>query len=358
MSSTLGPNSLWPLINFPFTLAPMVGLSHVAMRSLLQDYMPAGAITYWPTEMLNSRRLPSQNVGETPETLRSERDQYLVPQILGNDLKYIAPSLEKLKLIHVAGIDINMGCPVSKALKHNYGVALMGEPEYAWKIVRDTKSCTSLPVSVKLRAGLDFLEDPKEQDYFFNRFTDGLIEAGADLLCLHPRMASQKRKGHADWNQIKKLKERSSVPIIGNGDVQIWEDAMNMLEQTRCDGVMIGRALTARPWMMWQLGEELGFPAPVGFEGRMAPRTPEAEALEYGAALKRFVDYCFFYFEDVFAHKKIKFYLRVSHMWLNFGHSLCKQMAKCSGPEEYHAVLDKFFSSSSLSYSNYTELKY
>ncbi len=358
MNQTLGPSKLWPTINFPFTLAPMVGLSHVALRSVVQDYMPAGAITYWPTEMLNSRRLPNQIVGETPETLRTDRDNYLVPQILGNDLKFIAPSLEKLKDIQVAGIDINMGCPVSRALKHNYGVALMGEPEYAWRIVRETKSCCDIPVTVKLRAGLDHLADAKEQERHFDHFTDGLMKAGADLLCLHPRMASQKRKGNADWTQISRLKKRASIPIIGNGDVQVWEDALSMLEQTGCDGVMIGRALTSRPWMMWQLGEELGFPAPVGREGERAPRTPEEEARELGVALKKFVLYCFEFFDETFANKKIKFYLRVAHPWLNFGHSLCKKLGKCRTAQEYSENIDLFFASSSLSYSKYTDLTY
>jgi tRNA-dihydrouridine synthase B len=359
MIGAKGPNQVWPAVNFPFTLAPMVGLSHVAMRSLLQDYMPQGAKTYWPTEMLNSRKLPSQEVGQTPETLRTLRDDFLVPQILGNELKYIAPTLEKLKSMNVAGIDINMGCPVSKALKHNYGVALMGDPEYAWKIVSETKSCSHVPVTVKLRAGIDFIDDPKKQEEYFFHFTDGLIKAGADLLCLHPRMAVQKRKGRADWEQIKKLKERSSVPIIGNGDVQIWEDAIRMLEETGCDGVMIGRALTARPWMLWQLGEELGLPAPEGRAGERAPRTPEEEALEYGRALKKLVSYCFEFFEESYAHKKIKFYLRVSHMWLNFGHGLTKKMGKCKSHEEYQWVLEEFFTQgSALAYTQYTQLTF
>lgn len=353
-----GPNSVWPDINFPFTLAPMVGLSHVALRSLIQDYMPRDAISYWPTEMLNSRRLPAQNVGATPETLRTERDQYLVPQILGNELKFIKPSLEKLKNIHIAGVDINMGCPVSKALKHNYGVALMGDPEYAWKIVRETKGCSEVPVTVKLRSGLDFHEDSKKQEAWFDLFTAGLIDAGADLLCLHPRMASQKRKGNADWSQIKRLKEMSSIPVIGNGDIQCYEDALAMLEETGCDGVMMGRALTARPWIMWQLGEELGMEPPLGKEGMKAPRTKEEEAYEYGRALKQFVIYCFEFFDETHANKKIKFYLRVSHRWLNFGHFLCKKLGKCNSRETYIETIDEFFAKSGLIYTQYTELTY
>src|SRR4051794_21153033 len=108
--------------NFPVCLAPMVGLSHLALRRLVRQYLPEGASTIWPTEMLNSRRLPLEAVGLTPETLRDPDETGLVPQILGNDETAIAQSVKRLREWGAEGIDINMGCPVQKALKHNYGV--------------------------------------------------------------------------------------------------------------------------------------------------------------------------------------------------------------------------------------------
>src|SRR6188768_429399 len=119
-------------LNFPLCLAPMVGLTHVALRRVIQDYMPENATTHWPTEMLSSRRLPDENLKTTPETLRSNSENNLVPQILGNEEVAISRSVKRLvNEWGASGIDINMGCPVQKALRHNYGVSLMGDVDYA-----------------------------------------------------------------------------------------------------------------------------------------------------------------------------------------------------------------------------------
>lgn len=345
-------SEVWPQVNFPFILAPMVGLSHVALRELIYDYLPQDAQTIWPTEMLNSRRLPYQHVGKTPETKISKRDNFLVPQLLGNEEEFIKRSIEKLRELGIKGVDINMGCPVAKALKHNYGVALMGDPEYAASIVGMAKRASELPVTVKLRVGLQ--NDP---DYFY-RFCEGLIREGASVLSLHPRTAAQKRRGNADWSQIKALKERVAVPVIGNGDIQTYKDALQMLEETGCDGVMMGRALTARPWILWQLGERFGLKPPLGKEGLKAPQTQEEEAKEMGRAIAKFTQYCFEYFSEPYAQRKIKFYLRVATPWLNFGHALSKKLNKCQGPEEYGEVCQEFFAKEGMKLASYTNLSY
>jgi len=349
----MGLEKLWEGHNFPFTLAPMVGLSHAALRRVIQDYMPAGSRTQWPTEMLSSRRLPGQVLGETPETKKSPLDDLLVPQILGNERKYIEPSICKLKEWGAKGIDINMGCPVRKALKHNYGVALMGDPLYAAEVVKIAVASSNLPVSVKLRVGMS------RDEKLFLKFNENLVRAGASLLCLHPRTAEQKRRGSADWEQIKLLKKHiPDTPVYGNGDVQVYGDALRMLEETSCDGVMIGRALTARPWMMWQLGESMGLNAPEAQKGRSCPYTPTEEAYEYGRALRLFITYCFEYYPAENARRKINFFLKVSSVWLNFGHSLSKKLFACRELFEYHGVIDAFFAKPGLSLAPSTMLTY
>ncbi len=336
-------------INFPVCLAPMVGLTHAGMRMVLREYLPENANTIWPTEMLNSRRLPHQVLGKTPETIIGEGERFLVPQILGNTEKYIKPSVEKLIDWGASAIDINMGCPVSKALRHNYGVSLMGDPQYAADVVRMTVENSSVPVSVKFRAGMK--NDP---EYLLN-FVDQIVQAGASWVCLHPRLATSKKRESADWNLIKILKENISVPVIGNGDIQVKEDVFSMLEQTKCDSVMIGRALTARPWLLWQVGEKLGFKNPLGFSGK-APETPVEEAIEYGNVLKKLWKYNQLYFNDELALKKLRFYIRNSHFWLNYGHSLNSSMAKVKDVEEVLPLLNKFFNSSSLKFTQKTLL--
>ncbi len=329
---------LFGRVNFPLCLAPMVGLSHVALREVTRAYMPAGAFTIWPTEMLNSRRIPNENLETTPETMRSVHEVGLVPQILGNEEKDIALSVKRLAEWGAEGIDINMGCPVQKALKHNYGVALMGDPNYAAEVVSMTVRNTNLPVSVKLRA----VGSTKEFDELLS-FVSGLRKAGASWVCLHPRTAAQKRRGWADWEQIKQLHKAVDIPVIGNGDVQTVDDAILMLQDTGCDLAMAGRALAARPWMMWQLGEKLGMPAPLGREGEKAPSTPLEEGAEYGRCLLKLIDACRFYFGEDLAMRKVRFYVRTTSVWLFYGQSVLGICAKAKSTDEMKLALMKFF---------------
>ena len=104
-------------VNFPLCLAPMVGLSHIALRLLVRRYLPREAVTIWPTEMLSSRRLPHEKLGKSLETLRSLEESELVPQILGNSEVEIGKSVQLLKEWGAQAIDINMGCPAKKVCK-------------------------------------------------------------------------------------------------------------------------------------------------------------------------------------------------------------------------------------------------
>lgn len=332
-------------LNFPLCLAPMVGLTHVALRRLIQDYMPRNATTHWPTEMLNSRRVPGENLKTTLETLRRDEENHLVPQILGNEEKPIAESVKRLvNEWGATGIDINMGCPVQKALKHNYGVSLMGDVGYAAKVVEHTKNNSSVPVSVKLRAVGSQKSVPE-----LIEFVGTLANAGADWVTLHPRTAEQKRRGSSDWSQITELKKHLTIPVIGNGDIQVAEDVFRMLSETKADKVMAGRALAARPWMMWQVGTQLGFESALSLEGRRPPQTPEEEGAEYGRCLLRLIDYS----EEAFMQqagasesitlRKLQFYIKTTHVWLDFGHSLMAKASGCKNLNDLRQAVSDFF---------------
>lgn len=324
-------------VRFPVCLAPMVGLSHVALREVIREYLPRGSETLWPSEMLSSRRLPSETLSEVPEAMRAENEKFWVPQILGNEEKYIAPSVQKLVDYGADGIDINMGCPVQKALRHNYGVALMGDVDYAARVVEMTVKNSTVPVSVKLRAGFESTTDGMVP------FMKTLESAGASWLTLHPRTAEQKRRGSADWAQIAVIKKELKIPVIGNGDVQVAEDVFKMLAETGCDLVMIGRALTARPWLLWQVGERLGLPAPFGKTG-LAPHTPEEEGREFYFCAKKILNQMRERFRPIVALKKYQFYIKTSSVWLEYGHYLYAKTTKCQTFEEIDAALDEFFS--------------
>jgi tRNA-dihydrouridine synthase B len=337
MSASRPSRILQGKVNFPLTLAPMVGLTHVALRLVMRQYLPEGAVTLWPTEMLNSRKLPFEDLSKTPEAMRHESETELVPQILGNEETAIAASVEKLILWGAEAIDINMGCPVQKALKHNYGVALMGDAAYAQEVVRITVKNSSVPVSVKLRAG-------NQGDFtYLKNFVDGLCQAGASWITLHPRTAEQKRRGQADWQQIRELKKLISIPLIGNGDVQTMDDVIQMKEQTACDMVMAGRALAARPWMLWQLGEKLGFANPPGKTGA-PPRSMEEEGAEYGKVLLQLLPLMKKYFGEELAQRKFRFYVKTTSVWLPFGHSLYANVTKGKNTQEIETAVADFFS--------------
>ena len=323
-------------VNFPLTMAPMVGLSHCAFRQMVREYLPSKAVTLWPSEMLNSRRIPDENLSQIPEAMTQGKDNYWMPQILANEEDKIKRSLEKLYDHGAQGVDINMGCPVRRALKHNYGVSLMGDADYAANVVEMTVRYSSGPVSVKLRAA----ENSKKLEWL--GFVKKLEDAGASWLCLHPRTAEQKRKGSADWLQIKELKSTVQIPVIGNGDIQTADDVLAMLRLTQCDMVMAGRALTARPWLFWQVGKRLGWENPEGRSGE-PPATPLEEGEEYGKSLLRLIELMTEVFPERLAFRKFIFHVKTGSVWLPFGHSLYSQLTKTKCLAEAKPVLKAFF---------------
>ncbi len=324
-------------VDFPFFLAPMVGLSHVALRSTARSYLPAGARTLLFTEMLSSRRLPTERIGDRPETATDASETDLVPQLLGNEERFIAASLTKLAAIHPRAVDINMGCPVTQALRHNWGVALMGDPSYAEEVVRTTVRLSPWPVSVKLRTGLD--DDP---EYLLD-FCRMVESAGAAWITLHPRVARQGRRGTANWDYIGRAREAVRIPVIGNGDVQTAEDALDLLRRTGCDGVMIGRAAVARPWIFWQIGRALGLPDPPEHAGLPTPADAWAEGGEFHRAFERFVSIAEPRFLERDARKRINFFVHWGARWLDFGHELWRRISSAPDVSEARARATAFF---------------
>ena len=326
------PDALQRLSPHPVMLAPMVGLTHFAVRSGVRHFLPTGAKVLWPTEMLNSRRVPSQRQHEFPEVFFYDAEYGLCPQLLANEEEFIRLSVPRLESWGASAIDINMGCPVEKALKHNYGVALMGDPKYAKEVVRITVSHASVPVSVKLRAGLE------GQDFdFLLRFVEGLFESGASWITIHPRTAEQKRKGAADWNLIRKLKNefRSrglSVPIIGNGDVQCFEDIRSLFETAECDRVMVGRAMIAKPWLI-----------------RNEPEPDlETQGAWYGEFLLNVVSELRRYYTWDAGRRRMLFLVVWGKPWVQFGEFLQGRVQAAQNYDELEDAIRKFFSQPQL----------
>jgi tRNA-dihydrouridine synthase B len=334
-------NDLDRLSPHPVMLAPMVGLTHYAVRKALSEFLPAEAKVIWPTEMLNSRRIPSQHVNQAPEINFTDAENGLCPQLLANEEEFIRLSVPRLEKWGARAIDINMGCPVEKALKHNYGVALMGDPVYAAEIVRLTVKNATVPISVKLRAG----SEKHDFEYLVN-FIGGLFEAGASWITVHPRTAEQKRKGHPDWNLLGKLITHFETQgihnrIIGNGDVQVTADIKEMFEATGCARVMVGRALMAKPWLINCVKKNS-----VGdFIYETEPDAHEQGAL-FGKFLHRVLDECEAQYVENQGLRRMRFLVVYVKGWVEFGEFLNGRMSAATSYAEARMVLEKFFSSS------------
>ena len=338
----------------PVLLAPMVGLTHFAVRAALAEFLPEGAKALWSTEMLNSRRVSSQRIHETPETFFYDAANGIYPQLLANEEEFIRISVPRLVSWGAQAIDINMGCPAKKALKHNYGVALMGDPAYAAEVVRMTVKYSTVPVSVKLRAtGMRpravevqplsnkerdrLAEKNTEVDFeYLTHFIEGLYQAGASWITIHPRTAEQKRKGDANWGLVLKLKQHFAKTqyadrgIIANGDIQTRDDIRAMFEATGADRVMIGRALMAKPWLI--RGDLTG---------------PEPDAYEqgdlYGKFLKSVVAKMAEHYELQAGMRRMRFLIVYGRPWVEFGEYLYGRVMAATTYEELAQAMVKFF---------------
>ncbi|WP_028314458.1 tRNA dihydrouridine synthase DusB [Desulfatibacillum aliphaticivorans] len=226
----------------PLVCAPLAGVTNLPFRLMAKRHGAALVCS----EMISSNGLIRYQK-KTMELMASkEEERPLSIQIFGSDPGVLADSA-RIVAEHGADIvDINFGCSVKKVLKGGAGSALMADLPRAEKILKEVRKAISLPFTIKMRSGWDASGD---EAMALGRIAQ---DAGVDAVALHPRTAKQGFSGHSDWSQIKRLKQELTIPVIGNGDVTKPEHVLEMMEQTGCDGVMIGRAVLYAPWIFRQ----------------------------------------------------------------------------------------------------------
>ena len=181
----------------------------------------------------------------------AEEERPISIQIYGSDPGRMAEAAREVEALGADVCDVNMGCPANKVVKGNAGCGLMGNLSLAREIVRAARAAIRIPLTVKFRSGL---RDGRLGFVELGRICEG---EGADAVALHPRTAKQGFCGSAEWAHIARLKEALSIPVVGNGDVRVPEDAVRMLRETGCDAVMIGRASMRNPWIFRQTADAL-----------------------------------------------------------------------------------------------------
>ncbi|GAA4264947.1 tRNA dihydrouridine synthase DusB [Frondihabitans peucedani] len=246
-------------VDSPVVLAPMAGITNTAYRRLCREY---GAGLY-VSEMITSRAL----VERTPESMRlithHESESVRSIQLYGVEPNTVAEAVTMLVAEDRADhIDLNFGCPVAKVTRRGGGAALPWKLGLFREIVeRAVRAAGDIPLTVKMRKGIDsdhltYLEAGKAAE-----------GAGVASIALHARTASEYYSGQADWSAIATLKETiTGVPVLGNGDIWSAADALRMVDETGCDGVVVGRGCLGRPWLFGDLA--------AAFRGEVAKAEP------------------------------------------------------------------------------------
>jgi nifR3 family TIM-barrel protein len=268
-------------LTVPVVLAPMAGITNTAFRRLCREY---GAGLY-VSEMITSRAL----VERTPESMRlirhHESETTRSIQLYGVDPTTVREAVTMLVAEDRADhIDLNFGCPVPKVTRKGGGAALPWKLDLFREIVEGAvKAAGDRPLTIKMRKGIDaehltYLEA--------GRIAEG---AGVGSIALHARTASEFYSGHADWSAIAKLKETiTDVPVLGNGDIWSAEDALRMVAETGCDGVVVGRGCLGKPWLFGDLA--------AAFQGGVLKAEPTLG--EVARAYRRHAELLVEFFED------------------------------------------------------------
>ncbi len=238
-------------------LAPMAGFTEPVFRGLCRDHGAAFVVT----ELVSSEGLVRGQERTNRYLAFEEHERPLGMQLFGSDPDVMRRAAALLVERRPDFIDINMGCPVPKVVSREAGAALLRNKTLLAQLARGVvEGAGALPVTAKIRSGWD----RKSSD--IERTGEILQKAGITAIAIHARTREERFEGKANWNDITRLKNAVDIPVIGNGDVRTAADALRMLEETGCDGVLVGRGAVGNPWLfrecqaLLERGEQLARP--------------------------------------------------------------------------------------------------
>ncbi|MEW6258702.1 MAG: tRNA dihydrouridine synthase DusB [Thermodesulfobacteriota bacterium] len=236
------------ILAHPTVLAPLAGITDLPFR-LVVKRLGCGMVC---SEMISANALV-RNSQKTRAMLDTTAEEYpLSVQLFGADPAVMADAAALVAESGAAAvIDINFGCSVKKVVKTGAGAALMRDPQRARALLRAVRKAVTTPITIKIRSGWDPSGDQALEIARIGR------DEGVNAIAVHPRTATQGFSGKADWRIIARIQQAIDIPVIGNGDILRAEDALAMMEQTRCDAVMVGRAAMGNPWIFDQIHRKL-----------------------------------------------------------------------------------------------------
>jgi len=241
-------------------LSPMAGLTDSVFRRLIKRLGGCGLVM---TEFTSAEGLTRNSLKSKRMLFYHEEERPVTAQLFGAEPTRLAEATRMVEDLGFDAIDLNLGCPAKKVVKACGGSALLRETKLLEEILKTIRVATSLPFTIKIRAGWS------ETEIVSVQVGKMAQDIGINAIAFHPRTRVQGFSGHSDWNLIGQLKAALNIPVIGNGDIVTPEDAFHMKRETGCDGVMIGRGALSNPWIFRQIHE---------LENGLEPSQPDVAA--------------------------------------------------------------------------------